>query len=366
MIEQSYDNISDSLEIPDLEEVPHIIEGRDLETLIVASIETLKRNNKKYGKEEVLHLVQESVDSKVTKEHFEELLHKLIKCHSVQIKLDGTRTCLPLPKGAQYSKSHSHKEFNESLRLNVNEELPKFKVSVIEEFAALKSLFLAEVDSFKKRHLIPCGNDVLAENSERLIKKLQEDITFLREQLKNKDEVIHSLLQQLAKRDNVVVACNNVSSHEAADKIHCSLFSNHNEVQQNTTHEELLLDISIIVNETENVNAATENRNLTAKTGNSHKHQQNRKNNSEQGKDKKPSKEQKKGKSVAILSASMVKHLNGWEMSKKIRNCKVYVRSFPGAKVQCMDDYNKLSIREVKINCRTDSRSSNVPENRIK
>ena len=146
----------------------------------------------------------------------------------MQIKLVGTRTCLSLPKGAQYSKSH--KEFNGSI--NVNEELSKFKVSVIEEFDALKSSFLAEVDSFKKRHLISCGNDVLAVNSERLIKQLQEDITFLREQLKNKDEVIHSLLQQLAKRETVVVECNNVSSHETSDKIHCSLLSNHKEVQQ--------------------------------------------------------------------------------------------------------------------------------------
>ena len=45
MIEQSYDSIPDSVEIPDLEEVPHITEGKDLETLIVASIETIKRNN---------------------------------------------------------------------------------------------------------------------------------------------------------------------------------------------------------------------------------------------------------------------------------------------------------------------------------
>ena len=93
-------------------------------------------------------------------------------------------------------------------------------------------------------------------------------------------------------------------------------------------------------------NAATENRNFTAKTGNGHKHQQNRKNNSEQEKDKKPNKEQKKGKSVAILGDSMVKHLNGCEMSKKIKNCKVYVRPFPGAKILCMDDYKKPSIRD--------------------
>ena len=107
-----------------------------------------------------------------------------------------------------------------------------------------------------------------------------------------------------------------------------------------------LLDISIIANETHNVNAATENRNLTAKTGNGHKHQQNRNNISEQEKDKKPNKEQKKGKSVAIVGDSMVKHLNGWEMSKKIKNCKIYVRSSPSAKVECMDDYKKPSIRD--------------------
>ena len=46
MREQSYDNIPDSVEILAFEEVPHIIEGRDLETLVVTSKETLKRNYK--------------------------------------------------------------------------------------------------------------------------------------------------------------------------------------------------------------------------------------------------------------------------------------------------------------------------------
>ena len=82
---------------------------------------------------------------------------------------------------------------------------------------------MAEVHSFKKRHLISCGNDVLAENSEGLRKQLQEEITFLRQQLKNKDEVIDSLLQQLVKRDSVVIEYNNVSSHETSDEIHCFL-----------------------------------------------------------------------------------------------------------------------------------------------
>ena len=136
---------------------------------------------------------------------------------------------------------------------------------MIQKYDALKLSFSAEVNFFKK---IDCGNDVIFANSERLIKQLQEDMTFLREQLKNKDKVTNSLLQQLAKRDNIVVECNHVSCHETSDKMHCSVLSNHKDVEQNTTHEELLLDTSIIVNETENMNVATEIRNLIAKTGN--------------------------------------------------------------------------------------------------
>ena len=136
IIEQSCDNISDIAEIPDLEEVPYMVEVRDLKTLIVASIETLKRTNKKCGQEEVLHLVQESVDNEITKGDLEERLNKLIKRHSVQIKLLETRTSLSISKRVQHSKSH--KQCNESLRINVNKELPKSKNTVIEEFDTLK------------------------------------------------------------------------------------------------------------------------------------------------------------------------------------------------------------------------------------
>ena len=58
-------------QVPHNENVPQIVEGKDLETLIIASIETLKRKNKKFGKKEVFLLVQESVENEVTKEIFE-------------------------------------------------------------------------------------------------------------------------------------------------------------------------------------------------------------------------------------------------------------------------------------------------------
>ena len=71
-----------------------------METLIVASIETLKRNIKKFGKEEVLHI------QRVTN------------------------------------------NLNESLRINISEKMSKFK-DVIEELYVLKSPSLSEVDSLK-------------------------------------------------------------------------------------------------------------------------------------------------------------------------------------------------------------------------
>ena len=42
----------------------------------------------------------------------------------------------------------------------------------------------------------------------------------------------------------------------------------------------------------------------------------------------------------------MVKNLKGWEMSKKLKNANVYVKYFAGAKVRCLKDHIKPSLRE--------------------
>ena len=41
-----------------------------------------------------------------------------------------------------------------------------------------------------------------------------------------------------------------------------------------------------------------------------------------------------------------MKHLNGWEMTRELKNCKVKVMSFSGATADCMTDYMKPSLRE--------------------
>ena len=51
--------------------------------------------------------------------------------------------------------------------------------------------------------------------------------------------------------------------------------------------------------------------------------------------------------SVIILGDSMVKNLNGYEVSQRLPSkCKVYVPNFLGAKMKRMKDYLKLSLRE--------------------
>ena len=88
------------------------------------------------------------------------------------------------------------------MTLSENEELFKFKNSIIDEFDALKSSFFAEVNSLKNKYLNSFSNDVSINNAERLIKQLQDNIDFLRQQLKCKDEMINLLPQKLSKPDD--------------------------------------------------------------------------------------------------------------------------------------------------------------------
>ena len=47
------------------------------------------------------------------------------------------------------------------------------------------------------------------------------------------------------------------------------------------------------------------------------------------------------------MGDSIFKHVRGYELSSKEENCKVYVKSFSGAKVMCMEDYVKPTLREM-------------------
>ena len=57
----------------------YIVDNTELQTLILASIQTLKRNNNRCGTEEVFQLVLESLKSDFIKESFDKILYFFIK-----------------------------------------------------------------------------------------------------------------------------------------------------------------------------------------------------------------------------------------------------------------------------------------------
>ena len=49
----------------------HFVNDKDLEILVIASVKTLKRGNKKCGREEVYRLVNDSLNKNITREAFD-------------------------------------------------------------------------------------------------------------------------------------------------------------------------------------------------------------------------------------------------------------------------------------------------------
>ena len=65
----------------------HFFNDNDLEVLVVASIQTLKRGNKKCGKEEVCKLVTDSLNMDIAREAL-----------TLNLNIFGKQECLSLPK----------------------------------------------------------------------------------------------------------------------------------------------------------------------------------------------------------------------------------------------------------------------------
>ena len=65
-----------------------LFDGKTLETLIIASVRTLKRRNKKYGREEVSKLVNDTLCNEICKDLFNKTLdsfieNQFIKCNII-------------------------------------------------------------------------------------------------------------------------------------------------------------------------------------------------------------------------------------------------------------------------------------------
>ena len=264
----------------------------------------------------------------------------LIQNQSVRLNIIGNRECLSLPK--------------ENQKLRENDENQE-KLALMEKFRNVKSLFLTEFKSFKNEFLQSCVKHSLSEKvhgnsaseiSERFINHLKEQISFLREQLRNKDKIINSLIAQLSKNSEVIETP--VINQQDKNLFLKTAEENTTPVKEKLSHNTETTnnrDLNTSVIKTSNVDFTIEKsdeietdlpNNTNKINPESENKQVIRKNN-----------DIKTQKSVIILGDSMVKHINGWEISKRLQSdCKVYVKQFSGARTKCMKDYMKPSLRE--------------------
>ena len=79
-----------------------------------------------------------------------------------------------------------------------------FKSGVVDDFDRLKQAIFSEVNRFKEELLESNVVDRPQDMSERLVKQLPDHTEFLREELRNKSNMINCLLEQLSKCDDTI------------------------------------------------------------------------------------------------------------------------------------------------------------------
>ena len=82
------------------------------------------------------------------------------------------------------------------------------------------------------------------------------------------------------------------------------------------------------------------------------------------------SKESKSAKKkVFILGDSIIKHVKSYSLSESLDNCKICVKDLPGARVRCMQDYVRPTIREnpnhIILHVGTNDLTTNIPTEKV-
>ena len=191
---------------------------------------------------------------------------------------------------------------------------------------------------------------------------MTSEIFFLREELKEKNDLIKTFLNKLSKPDIVVnetvKEITSLRKHHNAEQTANAIMelSNSSDRQKENDKKRSANNILSKDNKSEDSTSSKKdnkiNRNEITLVESS---DNNNRSNDAKNDDNPPTEEKKQTKQptankiskVFILGDSMVKHIQGWEINMKLDyKQNVYVRQFPGAKINCMNDYVKPCTRE--------------------
>ena len=135
-------------------------------------------------------------------------------CNVIQSYTYNSNLCYKVKKNFENSNTDSyiaHKKTVAPLniatpKISLKEKFESLKMKFINDFESMKELFSLEINSFKMGMLQPNTNvSESIDSSERLIKQLQDEIIFLKEELTNKNNTIKCVLDQLSKHDKLFV-----------------------------------------------------------------------------------------------------------------------------------------------------------------
>ena len=116
----------------------------------------------------------------------------MIENESVIVNTFRNRKCISLPK-ENFQEIETEKE-------DITERFHQFKNDFVDEFNEFKTKFLHQVKSFKDSILNSTPKNT--GNQKRIITSLLDNITFLKDQLRQKDKVIDSLINQFSQQNN--------------------------------------------------------------------------------------------------------------------------------------------------------------------
>ena len=129
------------------------------------------------------------------------MLNPLINSNSFKLNTIGNRECLSLPTESIKRNRQNQLENH----FNVENCFKNLKSVITDEFESLKKSFLKEVIIFKNELLQSSIAKTPENHSERLIGHLESQILFLQKELKEKDQLVNSLLDQISKCNDIII-----------------------------------------------------------------------------------------------------------------------------------------------------------------
>ena len=171
----------------------------------------------------VSNLVNDTLCNEICKDLFNETLDSLIENQFIKCNIISNRECLSLPKDSELhhrsiqstqEDSSVHEHLNSCALLDsetnrksfpFKEELEAFKAQVISE---IKNLIHKEISVLKEAITTHSNIDVLSGKAQTE-EFYQEQLRFMNGELRNKDNLIISLLHQLSKKAECITSVNN-------------------------------------------------------------------------------------------------------------------------------------------------------------